>query len=419
MIITYGIRFFLHKERSGKMMARVKVMVHGIKPVEFSLGFSVEPLHWDDTRQCVARSHPIAHELNRRISECSTLVRDMIARYEHVEKRLPSEDEIKAALRDAFGKRKAQHQSKDSFNAVFREFIADNDVRNQWTYSTLQKFNTLSEHVNGYRANFGINEIDDDFMTGFVSYLINTKNLRNTSAFKMVKFLRWVLRWAAAKGIYTGNAHTTYKTRLKGANYEQKEVIYLSKDELKRMESYTFERNQGALERVRDVFVFCCYTGLRYSDVAKLKTTDIHDGYISVVTRKTNDLLKIELNAHSKAILQRYESKHFPDNLALPVISNQKSNEYLKEIGVLCKIDEPVRIVYYKGNERIEEVHPKHDLLTTHVARRTFVVTALQLGIPAEVIIRWTGHRDYEAMKPYIAIVDELKARNMSKFDTL
>ena len=72
-----------------------------------------------------------------------------------------------------------------------------------------------------------------------------------------------------------------------------------------------------------------------------------------------------------------------------------------------------------KGNNRHKGIYQKWQLLTTHCGRRTFVVTAFQLGIPAEVIIRWTGHSDYKAMKPYLKIVDELKERYMSKFDNL
>ena len=94
-------------------------------------------------------------------------------------------------------------------------------------------------------------------------------------------------------------------------------------------------------------------------------------------------------------------------------------NDYLKELGQMAGLDEPTRIVYFKGDRRIDEYYPKWQLLTTHCARRTFVVTALQLGIPVEVIIRWTGHASYEAMKPYVAIVDDLKKKEMNKFNLL
>ena len=74
---------------------------------------------------------------------------------------------------------------------------------------------------------------------------------------------------------------------------------------------------------------------------------------------------------------------------------------------------------YYKGNERIDEVTPKYALLSTHAGRRTFICNALALGIPAQVVMKWTGHSDYKAMKPYIDIADDIKANAMNKFNQL
>lgn len=138
---------------------------------------------------------------------------------------------------------------------------------------------------------------------------------------------------------------------------------------------------------------------------------------ISVNTPKTNDQLLIDLNDYSREIIDKYKDAIFPNDLALPIISNQKMNDYLKETGKLLEFNEPVTKVYFVGNKRYEETHPKHALLTTHCGRRTFVVNALYLGIPAEVVMRWTGHKDYESMKPYIAIVDSLKSSEMQKFN--
>jgi integrase len=121
------------------------------------------------------------------------------------------------------------------------------------------------------------------------------------------------------------------------------------------------------------------------------------------------------LNKYSRAILEKY--KDSTNEHALPVVSNDKMNDHLKEIGKIVGIDEPQRIVYFVGNQRYEEVYPKYELLTTHCGRRTFIVISLYLGIPAEVVMKWTGHSDYKSMKPYIKIVDELKEEQMKKFD--
>lgn len=85
----------------------------------------------------------------------------------------------------------------------------------------------------------------------------------------------------------------------------------------------------------------------------------------------------------------------------------------------MAGIDEPIRETYYRGNERIDEVLPKYELVGTHVGRRTFICNALSLGIPAQVVMKWTGHNDYKAMKPYIDIADKIKSNAMSKFNNL
>lgn len=86
-------------------------------------------------------------------------------------------------------------------------------------------------------------------------------------------------------------------------------------------------------------------------------------------------------------------------------------------VGRAGRNNEMQRITYFLGIKRVEEVHPKYELLTTHCGRRTFIVNALYLGIPVEVLLRWTGHSDYSAMKSYIKIVDELKEQEMNKFN--
>lgn len=140
---------------------------------------------------------------------------------------------------------------------------------------------------------------------------------------------------------------------------------------------------------------------------------------MEITTMKTADSLSIELNAQTKAILEKYADIQFKNDRVLPIITNQKFNTYLKELAQIARIDEPVRETYYKGNERIDIVTPKYALLGSHTGRRTFICNALALGIPPQVVMKWTGHSDYKAMKPYIDIADNIKAAAMTRFDNL
>ena len=240
--------------------------------------------------------------------------------------------------------------------------------------------------------------------------------MRNSTIGKQLSFLKWFLRWSFKQEMHSNNAYDTFKPKLKDT---QKKIIFLTWKELNRLREFRIPPTKQALERVRDVFLFQCFTGLRYSDVFNLRRSDIKGDHIEVTTVKTSDSLIIELNDHSRAILEKYKDVEFENDRALPVITNQKMNDYLKELAELAEINEPVRQTYYKGNERIDEVTPKYALLGTHAGRRTFICNALALGIPPQVVMKWTGHSDYKAMKPYIDIADNIKASAMSKFNQL
>lgn len=94
-------------------------------------------------------------------------------------------------------------------------------------------------------------------------------------------------------------------------------------------------------------------------------------------------------------------------------------NRDLKELCKLAGICEEQRITSYKGNQRIDEIFPKWALVGTHTGRRSFIVNSLSLGVPADVVMKWTGHSDYKAMKPYIDIVDSVKVSEMKKLNSL
>ena len=432
MHIKRSIKFLLHTRKKGdaqtgkNLAIRMRVSYAGNTPLDFPTGQNIDAEYWDAEKECaqdgfVGKGEQTTTDINRTINEHRSFASEIFARYELLEKRVPTPGEVKDLFNDMAGRKHSKIDiptpNKDFFH-VFDLFTAEIGEKNQWTPATYEKFAALRRHLLVFDPHISFYSVDDDKMQEYVGYL-SKKGFRNTTISKNLAFVRWFFRWAASKGYYNGMIHETFKPRLKGVDGNQKEIIYLSQDEIKALQSYQFKENEAALARVCDVFLFTCFTGLRYSDVAKLKNSDVKKSSIRVVTQKTVDGLIIELNKHSQAILDKYKDVKLPKDLALPVISNEKMNEHLKRLGQVCGLEEPHRIVYFKGNVRHEEVYPKWSLLTTHCGRRTFVVTALQLGIPAEVIIRWTGHSDYKAMKPYVKIVDELKERSMSIFDTI
>ena len=395
------------------------------KRIEFTTGYRIDATKWDADKQrvkngCSNKLKQSASEINASLLEYYTEIQSIFKRFE-VEDVIPTPKQIKEAFNALHKPVSEEPKPKKEalpcdFFQVFDDFVEDCGRQNNWTDSTFEKFAAVKNHLTNFREGLTFEFFDERGLNDYVGYLRDVKEMRNTTIGKQLSFLKWFLRWAFKKGVHQNNSYDSYKPKLKST---QKKIIFLTWDELNHLREFKIHFNKQALERVRDVFLFQCFTGLRYSDVFNLCRSDIKDDHIEVTTVKTSDSLIIELNNHSKAILDKYKDVAFEDDKVLPVITNQKMNDYLKELAEMAGIDEPVRQTYYKGNERIDDVAPKYALLGTHAGRRTFICNALALGIPPQVVMKWTGHSDYKAMKPYIDIADDIKANAMSKFNQL
>lgn len=394
------------------------------KRIDFTTGYRIDAAKWDADKQrvkngCSNKLKQPASEINASLLGYYTEIQEIFKKFE-VEDIMPSQEQIKEAF-NALHKPieeevKPKKPTPNTFYKVFDEFVRDCGRQNDWTDSTYEKFAAVKNHLINFRDGLTFEFFDESGLNNYVTYLRDIKEMRNSTIGKQLSFLKWFLRWAFKKGVHQNNAYDSYKPKLKST---QKKIIFLTWEELNKLREFKIPTTKQALDRVRDVFLFQCFTGLRYSDVFNLRRSDIKGDHIEVTTVKTSDSLIIELNNHSKAILDKYKDVTFEDDKVLPVITNQKMNDYLKELAELAGINEPVRQTYYRGNERIDEVTPKYALLGTHAGRRTFICNALALGIPPQVVMKWTGHSDYKAMKPYIDIADDIKANAMSKFNQL
>lgn len=395
--------------------------------IEFTTGYRIDVAKWDVDKQrvkngCTNKLKQSASEINVALLGYYTELQEIFKRFE-VAEIVPSPAEVKEAFNNRYGQNeKIELASADTSNVpsnfyeAFDDFVRVCGRQNDWTHSTFEKFAAVKNHLKNFRSELSFDFFDEEGLTEYVQYLREVREMRNSTIGKQLSFLKWFLRWSFKQGMHSNNAYDTFKPKLKDT---QKKIIFLTWEELNRLREFKIPPTKQALERVRDVFLFQCFTGLRYSDVFNLRRSDIKGDHIEVTTVKTSDSLIIELNDHSRAILEKYKDVEFENDRALPVITNQKMNDYLKELAELAEINEPVRQTYYKGNERIDEVTPKYALLGTHAGRRTFICNALALGIPPQVVMKWTGHSDYKVMKPYIDIADDIKASAMSKFNQL
>jgi len=302
--------------------------------------------------------------------------------------------------------KKQFNKRETSIYAVYDEFTAIK--RLEVSKPSIQKIKRIKSLLEEYekvnREKLDFDKITPLFFSKFYVFLIEKKNMINNTASKNVQFFKSFLIWANNNN-YTTN--TSYKS-FKGKS-EKNEVIYLTENEL--MTLYNLQIDDDRLKRVRDTFVFQCFTGVRYSDIQNLSRDDISGATWTVRTQKTHQILEIPLSAYPISILAKYSDDPQP----LPVISNQKMNTYLKELLKFAKIDEPVKVVKYKGSERIETTHKKYEVVGTHTARRTFISLSLQKGMKPDVIMAITGHTTYKMMQKYLKIADAHKREEMDK----
>lgn len=421
MNIKRNCIFLLDKEKDktdAKLRYRIK---WGTNTVAFNVGYRIDIDKWiPEAQRC---KNNTTHGKKR---VHSSYINGEIQRYEHTMNEVfcvfeqkglsPSQEEFKKLFNEKIGKDKKPQKSIFEYH---QDFMVDQGRENQWTEATYKEHATIRKHLLKFAPKLEFSDLTEKGLSLFVEYMqsvrINSKKtgMKNTTVRKNLDNLKWFLRWAAEKGYNTEMAFMSYQPKLKTV---KNKILFLTWEELITM--YNFDlSNNDTLEKVRDVFCFCCFTSLRYSDVAHLRRSDVFDSYIQITTIKTYENLKIELNDRSKSILNKYRDANLPNDLALPVISNQKMNEYIKEIGSMCNINTPITVIYYKGGNRIEEIRPKHELISTHCARRTFISNAIMMGIPPEIVMKWTGHEDYKAMKPYIDIADQAKKDAMKLFN--
>jgi integrase len=195
--------------------------------------------------------------------------------------------------------------------------------------------------------------------------------------------LKAFLRWANDHGHSSSTEFRKFlQKRLPQGDKSEK--VYLTLPELDLVRQLDLS-DSPRLERTRDLFLFQAHTGLRFNDMCRLRAEHIRDGEIQLVTQKNRRAIRIPLLPDAASIWEKYEGR-------LPSVSNQKQNDFLKELMRLAGITTPVVQVDYRGAQRIEAILPKCELISTHTAKRTFVTILRQRNVSLETIMRMTGN---------------------------
>lgn len=267
-----------------------------------------------------------------------------------------------------------------------------------YTFSTYEKYDILRKKLELFiplkygKPDIRLYDVSYTFGADFDFYLKqHDKNQHNTVA-KYIINLKKILNMAVSKGWITKNPLSSFK-----ASYKDVDRVYLSLTELQSIEQKHFKIKR--VQVVKDLFLFQCYTGLSYSDMARLTAKDVTDGidgnkWIIIRRKKTDIRSVIPLLPTALSILEKYSSDSTSGHL-LPCFSIQKFNSYLTEVADQCSIEKN---------------------LTSHVGRRTFATTiALANGVSIETIARILGHSSTKITHQYAVVTDLKVSEEMNK----
>lgn len=277
--------------------------------------------------------------------------------------------------------------------------------------NNIQQYKATFQHLKSFAnkkncKDFNFTDINYDFYNEFVLYLqeeqlginednkliVVKKEFTQNTVGKHIRILKLMLNEATSMGL---NDTTTYNSF--HVFTEDVDSIYLNETELQSLFDYDLN-GQYFLDRVRDWFLLLAWTGSRFSDLSKIKTTDIKDDFISFRQQKTNNKVVIPLHPIVQSILEKYKFK-MPEP-----ISNQKFNEYIKEVARLAGIDKIESLTRTEGGSLVTYKEPKWKLISSHTGRRSFCTNMFKRGIPTLTIMSISGHKTEKAFLRYIKV---------------
>ena len=388
MANSFSTLFYLKDKRldkNGKAGLYLRITVNGQRTV-ISLHRKIDPSKWDSRMNKMKGKGVEVEELNKFM----TTIRHKVNKIQHqlIEEGKPfTVHDVKDNYLGKDKKLKMLVQLFEEHNQQMEKLVGI-----EFALATWKRYHTTKNHVEEYlraeyhKSDIPVRDVNLKFIKGFEYFLKVTKACNHNSALKYVNNFKKIIRIAVANDWISKDPFYNYKVQFKTVERE-----FLTKDELQKLIDKEIEGDR--LNVVRDMFVLCCFTGLAYIDIQTLRPDEIYENeeggfYIKSKRSKTDIGFTIPLLPTAVAIIEKYKDhpKVVNKNCVIPVLSNQKSNAYLKEIADRCDI---------KKN------------LTTHLARHTFATTVtLTNGVPIETVGKMLGHKNLRTTQHYAKIID-------------
>lgn len=390
---TFKVLFLIRRNqvnKEGKCAIMIKVTVDG-EYERINSTLTIEPELWDaSASKAIGRSSKIA-EFNKRIEDMRHVLKehyyDILNRHGYV-----TAEMVKNAFTGITAK-------EESLVPLYLQHLEDTKklIGISKANPTYQKYERMYRRVVEFMkkkyniTDIPLREIKYQFIVDLEFFLRTEYGYSQNTTYKCMKFFKQVINKAIRAGLIFVDPFNGYKISV-----QRVDRGFLTEDDLKKMMEKKFASKR--LEQVRDIFIFACFTGLAYIDLANLRVDNIQkmfDGRLWIVThrQKTNTKVTVPLLPPAIKILKKYEGE-FVDGKILPIITNQKINCYLKEIAEICGIEKN---------------------LTFHLARHTFATTmTLGKGVPIETVSKMLGHTNVQTTQIYARITNDKISKDMN-----
>jgi len=391
---TFSVLFYPKRndaDKNGKAPLYLRITVNG-KRSELSVQRKVKLSKWDSSKEIIQGKTAENRELNIHMAHIRTKL------FKQYDKLQEENRNITAILlkQTYLGNKRPEKMVLGLFQNHNNE--VDSLIGMDFAPGTAERYRTAMKHVADYITreyktdDLPIKEVDHKFITGFEYYLKSVRKCAHNTAIKYIVNFKKITRIAYANDWIAKDPFVKWKGRLK--NVERQ---FLTSQEIQLL--MDTELHTPRLEHVRDIFVFCCFTGLAYADVKKLNKDDINLGidgekWINTARTKTKTRANIPILGTAQIILDKYaDSPYLTNGRLLPVLTNQKMNAYLKEIAHLSGISKN---------------------LTTHLARHTFATTVtLTNGVSIESVSKMLGHKNLRTTQHYAKILNSRVSDDM------
>ncbi|CAM1346374.1 tyrosine-type recombinase/integrase [Tenacibaculum crassostreae] len=368
----------------------------------YSTGESINPNEWDfknrqpnnlTGRTSQADSH---RTIKRQLDRYSNLFLLITETYKNTNQELTVEK-----IRQEFDKEfKRVTAGKNKFYEAYDEFMSFKQKNQEWSKATIKRYNNIKalledfEKSKKYKITF--DTINQKFYTEFTDFcMVNRGHINNTFT-RNVGLVKTFLFWALKNG-------HTYKADF--INFKKKPKVITNQIALRKEDLETLLKSKmpsKKLERVKDVFIFSCVTGMRFGEL-KFVSRNIIEGKTLLLKEEKGSGKKsreIPLSSIALHVLEKYD-------YTLPIIANQKFNDYIKDVFEEAGYTHNVVKTSTRGKEVIREEMPFYKRISSHTARRTFITMMKRNGKSDKLIAEISGHNDMKTLNQYYQVSNE------------